>query len=287
MAAFEFSRSQSEPTQRPRRRWSIRILPLILFAAYALYFVATNRQEVPLTGRTQIVDISHEEEAALGLQSYRAILAQERVVTTGPELDLVRRIGARIRDAATDVDPGFAWEFNLIESPQANAFCLPGGKVAVYTGILPLTQDEDGLATVMGHEIAHAIARHGAERMAQQTLVEMGALATGVAVSDMDPQQRRAILGLLGAGATYGILLPFSREHESEADHMGLLLMARAGFDPAAAPKLWQRMASAEHGSRPPEFLSTHPDPETRVTQLEAWIPEALRERDAWNANAR
>jgi metalloendopeptidase OMA1, mitochondrial len=281
------SQPSSPLAGRPRRRWSMRLIPLVLFALYAVYYVATNRETVPLTGRTQLVDMSREEEAALGLQSYRAILSQERVVASGPEVELVRRVGARIRDAASDVDPGFEWEFNLIDSEQANAFCLPGGKVAIYTGILPITQDEDGLATVMGHEIAHAIARHGAERMAQQTLVEMGTLATGIAVSDMDRNQRGAILAVLGAGATFGVLLPFSREHESEADHMGLILMARAGYDPRAAPKLWQRMSQAATQRQQPEFLSTHPNHETRIRQLEGWIDEALRERDAWAAKTR
>ncbi len=159
-----------------------------------------------------------------------------------------------------------------------NAFCLPGGKVAVYTGILPIVQNENGLAVVMGHEIAHAIARHGAERMAQQKLVQLGTLAVGVASADMDPRKRAAVMGALGVGAQYGILLPFSREHESEADYMGLVYVARACYDPAEAPRLWERMSASSKGA-PAEFMSTHPSNATRIHQFQTWMPEAQEVR--------
>jgi len=251
-----------------------RLLPVLLFAIYGLYYYFSNQVEVPLTGRQQLVDISREQEAALGLQSYEQILAQSQVVSQGQELDLVRAIGARIAAAASDVDPGFDWEVNMIQSEQVNAFALPGGKVAVYTGILPVAENVNGLAVIMGHEIAHAIARHGAERMAYQKLSQLGTLAAGMSVSGMDPAQQQMLMAALGAGAQYGIMLPFSREHESEADYMGLIFLARACYDPAEAPKLWQRM-SAAGGQRPPEFMSTHPSGETRIRQFQQWMPEA------------
>lgn len=149
------------------RSRGLKILPLVLFGLYAAYYWMTNREEVPLTGRTQIVDLTTEQEMALGIQSYRQILAKEQVLPdSAPATQVVRAIGARIARAAADIDPGFEWEYNVIDSPQANAFALPGGKVAVYTGILPVTANEDGLAVVMGHEVSHALARHDAERMA-------------------------------------------------------------------------------------------------------------------------
>jgi len=162
----------------------------------------------------------------------------------------------------------------VLQSDEVNAFCLPGGKIAVYTGIVPVAQNGDGLAIVMGHEIAHALLRHGGERMAQQKLVQLGTMAAGMSVSDMDPQQQQMVMAALGAGAQYGMLLPFSRSHESEADHVGLLLAAAACFDPHEAPKLWQRMGALAK-QKPPEFMSTHPADATRIDQLNAWMPEA------------
>lgn len=260
-----------------RSRGGFKILPLVLFALYGVYYYFSNQETVPLTGRKQLVDMSREQEARLGYQSYRQVLLRERVVQSGREVDLVRSIGQRLAKVAED--PGFQWEFNVIQSPQVNAFCLPGGKVAVYTGILPVAKNENGLAAVMGHEIAHAIARHGAERMAHQKLVQIGTLAAGVAVSDMDEQQRRMVMGALGVGAQFGLLLPFSREHESEADYMGLIYAARACFDPREAPLLWERMGQASGGRGPAEWQSTHPSHETRIRQLNEWMPKALEAR--------
>ncbi len=225
------------------------------------------------------MDISRDQESALGFQSYRQILATERIVRSGREVDLVKGVGAKISQVAED--PGFQWEYNLIESDQANAFCLPGGKVAVYTGILPVAANQNGLAVIMGHEIAHAIARHGAERMAQEKLVRLGQMATSVAISDMDPSTQNMVMGAFGVGAKFGMLLPFSREHESEADYMGLIYVARACFDPTEAPKLWERMGQVGGGGKgPSEFMSTHPSHATRIQQFEQWMPEALKIRD-------
>lgn len=263
---------------RSRRGGGIlRLLPIAAFALYFLWFYASNREEVPLTGRTQLVDMSLEQEMALGLQSYREILSQSRVVSQGEAVDAVRAVGRRL--AAVSEDPGFAWEYNLIDSDQANAFALPGGKVAIYSGIIPVAKNIDGLAVIMGHEIAHAIARHGAERMSHQRLVQYGSLATGMAVGDMDPNTQRAVMAVLGAGAQMGVLLPFSRSHESEADYMGLIFVARACFDPREAPLLWQRMGEASGGQSQAEFMSTHPSHATRIRQFEEWMPEALETR--------
>ena len=251
----------------------MRLFPLLAFGLYMTFYYFHNQQRVPITGRKHLVDTSVQQDAALGLQSYQQILSESQVVTSGPGAEMVKRVGERLKKVVED--PGFQWEFNLIQSSQVNAFCLPGGKVAVYTGILPVVENENGLAVVMGHEIAHAIARHGAERMAQQKLVQLGTLAVGVAASDMDPRQRMAVMGALGVGAQYGILLPFSREHESEADYMGLIFVSRACFDPTEAPRLWERMAGASKGA-PAEFMSTHPSHQTRIHQFQQWMPEAL-----------
>ncbi|MDX1380872.1 MAG: M48 family metallopeptidase [Xanthomonadales bacterium] len=258
------------------------LLPIILFAIYFGYTWLTKREEVPVTGRQQLVDMSVEQEMALGLQSYRQIMSESRVVDPAePVVAEVREVGRHIARAADDVDPGFEWEFNVIADEQANAFALPGGKVAVYTGILPIVQNEDGLAVVMGHEVAHALARHGAERMTTERLMQFGTIAAGMSMSDMEPGQQRMVMAALGLGAHYGLRLPFSRDHESEADYIGLLLVAEACYDPREAPLLWQRMGQSRQGGAPPEWQSTHPSSETRIQQFEQWMPEALQVYEA------
>lgn len=266
---------------RGQRRGGVRWWVLILAALYMGYYYFSHQQAVPVTGRKQLVDISPQEEAQLGFQSYREVLAESQVVQSGQVVDQVRNTGQRIVQAAQKLAPNahwdtYQWEFNVIQSDQANAFCLPGGKVAVYTGILPIVQNNNALAAVMGHEIAHAVARHGAERMAQQKLVQIGTVAAGMSTGDMDPRQQQMVMAALGAGIQYGLLLPYSREHESEADHMGLMFAAAACFDPREAPKLWERMGQAG-GARPPEFMSTHPSGETRIRQLDEWMPQAVQ----------
>ena len=172
---------------------------------------------------------------------------------------------------------GFAWEFNLIDDPKmVNAWCMPGGKVAFYTGIMPICKDEEGVAVVMGHEVAHAIANHGRERMSQQMIAQYG-LGTLSALMGQNPGAGKELLmQAVGAGAGVG-MLKFSREHESEADHMGLIFMAMAGYDPNAAPKFWERMSAQGGGQEPPEFISTHPSHSTRIKDLQKWIPEAMK----------
>ena len=226
-----------------RRSGKFKILPLVLLALFALYYYQTNTTNVPLTGRKQLVDISKSEEMALGLSSYSQILNQSNVIASSPALDQIRTIGNRLTKVI-DVE-GFDWEFNLIESEQANAFCLPGGKVAVYTGILPVAKNIDGLAVIISHEIAHAVARHGAERMAYQKLQQYGQMALGMSIGEMAPQTQRMVMGAFGMGSKFGFMLPYSRKHESEADYMGLIYLARACYNPDEAPKLWERMIEA------------------------------------------
>ena len=244
--------------------------------AVLLVGVVVACETVPYTGRTQIMLLPETAEWQMGLDSYQQILQKARLSRDPAQTAQVRRVGMRIAQATGRSD--YRWEFNVIDDKQANAFCLPGGKVAVYTGILPITRDDAGLAAVLGHEAAHAIARHGGERVSQTLLVQTGLVATQAALARRDPRTVQTVTALLGAGVTVGLLLPWSRGQESEADHLGLIYMARAGYHPSAARDLWVRMAGAARGrARPPEFLSTHPAEATRIRQIEAWIPEALR----------
>ncbi len=237
-------------------------------------------ETVPLTGRRQIMLLPEGAELQMGLDSYKQVLSKAKVSTDPNATAQVKRVGPRIAQATGRTD--YQWEFTVLEDKQVNAFCLPGGKVAVYTGILPVTQDDAGLAAVLGHEVAHAVARHGGERVSQNLLVQTGLAATQAALSSGDPTMVQSVTALLGAGASVGLLLPWSRSQESEADHLGLIYMAKAGYHPSAARNLWVRMAEQGKGSsRPPEFLSTHPAPETRIRQIEAWIPEALQHYQA------
>ena len=248
------------------------LAPLAGFILLAL----VSCQTVPITGRSQLQLLPESEETRMGLQAYRQILNKSRVSQDPAANDLVTRVGTRIAAATGRTE--YAWEFKVIDDDQQiNAFALPGGKVAVYTGLLPVTRDEAGLAAVLGHEIAHVIARHGGERVSQELLVQAGLTATMAALSQGDPQTVRSVGSLLGAGAAVGLILPWSRQQESEADHLGLIFMAKAGYDPHAALDLWRRMAEASRGrARPPEFLSTHPSDVTRIRQIEQWMPEAL-----------
>jgi predicted Zn-dependent protease len=230
----------------------------------------------PYTGRHQIMLLPEGAELEMGLTAYREVLSKGHVSRDTAVNAQVTRVGERIAAATGRTD--YQWEFKVLEDKQANAFCLPGGKVAVYTGILPITRDDAGLAAVLGHEVSHAVARHGAERVSQGLLVQTGLAATQVALARHDPRMVQSVTALLGAGTAVGLLLPWSRAQESEADHLGLIYMAKAGYPPSAARDLWLRMEAASKGQqRPPEFLSTHPSPETRIRQIEAWIPEALQ----------
>lgn len=237
---------------------------------------------VPVTGRSSLNLIPDNELASMSLQSYQEFLAQAPLSKDQQAIDMVRRVGGRIATATEDYlrsigqPMTFQWEFNVVDEPDtANAWVMPGGKVVVYTGLLPIARDDAGLATVMGHEVAHIVAKHGNERMSQALLTEVGTTALSVATQNAPSLTRSLMLGSFGAGAQVGILMPFSRLHESEADRIGLTLMAIAGYDPRAAVDFWGRMAQ-EGGSRPPQFLSTHPSPENRIANIKQHLPEAL-----------
>jgi predicted Zn-dependent protease len=255
---------------------------LIVFFFVELLLVACST--VPVTGRKQFNIIPDGEMLSMSYSQYDQFLNENKLSTNKEQTEMVKRIGHNIEGAVTeyltelqftDLLDGYEWEFNLVEDPNVNAWCMPGGKVVVYTGILPVTQDEAGLAVVMGHEIAHAIAEHGSERMSQELIRQMGGVALTVAMQNK-PQETQALwMAAYGMGSEIGIMLPYSRMHESEADHMGLIFMAMAGYNPEEAPVFWERMAAAG-GQKPPEFLSTHPSDETRIKNLNAWMPEAM-----------
>jgi predicted Zn-dependent protease len=257
------------------RRFLLR--PSALSAALLAMSIAAACTTVPYTGRSQLQLMSAQQESQMGIQAYQETLSKAKLSANAGQSEMVARVGGRI--AAATGHPEYQWEYRLIQDDkQVNAFALPGGKVAVYTGILPITRDESGLAAVLGHEIGHVIARHGGERVSQQLLVNVGLETTMAALSSGNPATVQAVASLLGAGATVGVILPWSRAQESEADHLGLILMAKAGYDPHAARNLWVRMSAASQGSgRPPEFLSTHPSDPTRIRQIEAWLPEAMQ----------
>ncbi|WP_460673026.1 M48 family metallopeptidase [Larkinella ripae] len=251
-------------------------------------------QKVPLTGRNQLVLIPNAQMLPLSFTNYKEVLDTSRVVRSGGQEDMIKRVGVRIQKAvetymaANNLSErlnGFQWEFNLIESPQVNAWCMPGGKVAFYTGILKYTQNEDGVATVMGHEVSHAIAEHGNERMSEgliaNGLMQGGQLVLGSLSQNQRSQTNALLLQAVGAGLPVayqvGRALPHSRSQESEADKLGLIFMAMAGYNPQEAVNFWSRMAKAGSGQKPPEFLSTHPSDERRIRDLQSQMPDAMK----------
>ena len=256
---------------------------IALIAALAL---PTACATVPVTGRSQLNLISSSEMMTASTQQYDEFLKTHRVSTNADSVKMVRDVGVRIQKAVeqymTDQGlasklQGYKWEFNLVQDKQVNAWCMPGGKVVFYTGILPVCRDASGIAVVMGHEVAHAVAEHGAERMSQSMLTEMGGAALTAALATKPAQTQTLWMTAFGVGSQYGVMLPFSRQQESEADHLGLIFMAMAGYDPRTAPKFWERMASASGGGAPPELMSTHPSDATRIKKLNEVMPEALK----------
>lgn len=256
----------------------------LAFLISMMLFVSCST--VPITGRKQISFIPQNQLITSSIDAYNQLLSQSKLSSDSAKKQMVAEVGAKIASSAEqfmrengmekEVET-YHWEFNLIEDDKTvNAFCMPGGKIAVYTGILPVTQDENGLAVVMGHEVAHALANHGGERMSQVMLAQLGATSLSVALSSQPGLAKDLIMQAYGVGANVGVLLPYSRRHESEADHIGLILMARAGYDPRTAIPFWQRMGNLG-GERPPEFLSTHPAPEKRVEDIRNELPEALK----------
>ena len=259
-------------------RRHIKWVPIVLAGLFFAYqYFSSERFVNPETGRASHVGMSTQQESVLGLQTYQQVLSQSSPIDSGAEFEMVKRVAGRLAGATGSAGKEFDWRVSLIRDPQQNAFCLPGGKIVVYTGIIPAARSEAGLATVLGHEMAHATSRHGAQRVLQQNLTQTAMTGIAASLSDMDYDRQRAVMGALGVGAKFGVLMPFGRKHESEADEIGLIYMARAGYDPRESIQFWQRMEQAGRG-QPPEFLSTHPSHGTRVAQLEALMPKALEE---------
>lgn len=267
---------------------------LTLYNLMAILVVATVLEacsRIPISGRRQFKMLPESTLMDMSLTSYKQILDTAAVVNGTEESAMIKRVGNKI---ATAVEgylkstkhlkriEGYTWEFNLIEDTLVNAWCMSGGKVAFYTAILPICETETGVAVVMGHEIAHAIAQHGNERVSQGLALQMGGVALDVAASTRSEETRALVQLAYGVGANVGVLLPYSRKHESEADQMGLMFMAMAGYDPSEAPKFWDRMNQLG-GQRPPEFLSTHPDPEKRKQRLQELMPKAMEHYNAAN----
>jgi predicted Zn-dependent protease len=244
-----------------------------------------------MTGRNQFIAIPSAEINALGIDSYNQVVEQEGLSTNKAYIDQVHRVGVRITAAVETFlqqngmesrVENYKWEYNVLASEQKNAFALPGGKIAFYEGIMPICQDDNGVAVVMSHEIAHAIALHGNERMSQALLVNMGGIALSEALSTKPEMTQELAMTAFGVGAQVGVMLPYSRLHESEADELGIYFMALAGYDPRKAPEFWTRMIG-EGGARPPEFLSTHPDPENRIKDLNNHMNKALEYYNSGN----
>jgi predicted Zn-dependent protease len=291
MRQSPFGNRQQQNGGQRRRGINPRFIILLLFAGYAAYYWVSNRQVDPYTGEKVLIDgsISIDQEKAMGLQAYEDILSKEQPVDPNSQIarqvrEIAKRLIAKVPEVEAQMaaDSGnqpnrvwetFDWDVNVIQSDQANAFCLPGGKMAVYTGLIPVAQNADAVAVVMGHEIAHALLRHGAQRLSQQKLGQLGQMAG--AMSGMDPQSQQMMQAAMG----YGYLLPYARKHETEADAVGLMLAAAACFDPQESVPLWERMSQASGGQAPPEFSSTHPNPGTRIQNLQALMPKAMEYR--------
>jgi len=257
-----------------------KFLLLILLCLASLVTCVTN----PLTKETTMALVGNSELFAASFQQYSQFLSENKVINGTADARMVERIGGNIRKAAekwlaneghSSYLKDYKWEYHLVDSKEINAWCLPGGKIVVYSGILPLTQTEDGLATVMGHEVAHALLNHGQQRVSANVLQQIGAVGVAIAAAGTSKESQALLMTVYGIGSTLFGTLPFSRKHESEADHYGLLLMAIAGYNPDASVTFWQRMASK--GSGTPEFLSTHPSDTTRIKQLKKSIPEAKK----------
>ena len=256
-----------------------------LFINLIVLLLLTACTTVPVTGRSQLNLIPGSSMLSMSAQQYGTFLKENKLSQDQQQVATVKRVGARIQGAVEryftssglqDYLKKYNWEFNLVEDKQVNAWCMPGGKVVVYTGIMPVARDDAGLAVVMGHEIAHAIAEHGNERMSQGLLAQLGGTALSTALATQPDATRQLWMSVYGVGAQYGALMPYGRMQESEADHLGLVFMTMAGYDPNAAVGFWERMAAQKGGKSSPEFLSTHPADATRIANIKRLIPEVL-----------
>ncbi|NDV68520.1 M48 family metallopeptidase [Dysgonomonas sp. 25] len=257
---------------------------LSYFIVAAMLLLVAACSSVPVTGRKQVLLVSDSEVLTLSLQQYDEYIKSAPKSANAKNTALVEKVGRRIANAVEtymnnngmgDLVANFSWEFNLIKSDEVNAFCMPGGKIVVYEGILPITQDETGLAVVLGHEVAHAVAKHSNERMSQQMLTEYGSQALGMALDKQSAQIQQIGSVAFGLGSQYGVTLPFSRKQELEADELGLIFMSMAGYDPRQAASFWERMSAASGGGVP-EFTSTHPSDATRIKKINENLPKAL-----------
>ncbi len=256
-----------------------------LISLVVLVFMAVQCATVPLTGRKQFSIIPVSQIMALSNESYDQILKENKISSNPKYVNSVKSVGNNIANAVekyfaakkqSDLLKGYAWEYNVLQSKEVNAFCLPGGKIAFYEGIMPICIDDNGVAVVMSHEISHAIANHGNERMSEQMAVQLGGMALDAALSQKPEATRQIAMAAFGVGTAVGVLLPFSRTQENEADELGLYFMAMAGYDPNHAIAFWQRMMEQSKGS-PPEFLSTHPSDQTRISQLKKNMNKAMQ----------
>jgi predicted Zn-dependent protease len=262
---------------------SFRLVQLVVVLGVASV-LAWSCSSVPVTGRHQLNLVNDADMLSMSSAQYDTFLMQNKLSTNKQDTEMVKRVGTRIQHGVetflaskgqSNQIAGYQWEFNLVESKEVNAWCMPGGKVVVYTGILPVTKDEASLAVVMGHEIAHAVAKHGAERMSQQMLAQGLGESLNAALATNSAATKQIAATAFGIGAQYGALLPFSRQQESEADHLGLIFMSIAGYDPHAAVPFWERMSQGG-GGKPPEIMSTHPSDATRIANIKKELPEAL-----------
>ena len=230
-------------------------------------------RQAPVTGRRQVLVVPESKEESMGLTAYQDVIKKQPVSTNEHFSDMVSRVGHRI--AAVSDRPDYKWEFKVLATTEQNAFCLPGGKVAVYEGILPVCETEAGLAVVMSHEIGHALARHGGERMTENYAVQGVQMGVSYLTKNQDAKRQQLIHQAYGLGTQYGVVLPFNRKQELEADHIGVILMSKAGYDPEEAPRFWSRFASSHAGKQPSEFMSTHPSDEHREQALSKLLPDA------------
>lgn len=259
---------------------------IFLYSISILFLILSSCSSVPLTGRKQVLLVSDQEVLTLSLQEYGEFMKTAPKSTDKANTALVNKVGRNIANAVESYLKAngmesmlseYAWEFNLVKSPEVNAFCMPGGKIVVYEGILPITKDETGLAVVLGHEVAHAVAKHANERMSQQMLQQYGGAALGVALSGTSGTVQNVANSVYGLGAQYGVMLPYSRKQELEADKLGLIFMAMAGYNPQEAEGFWTRMSNKSGGASVAEFQSTHPSDETRIKKIRESLPEAMK----------
>ena len=268
------------------KRYIMQVKQMLLITLISVGVAACSKNSI--TGRNQLALLPESELRSMAASEYQQFLSQNKVVTPSASKDaeMVRRVGTRLVSAInkyysakglTSELEGYKWEYNLVDSKDVNAWAMPGGKIVVYTGLLPITQNEAALAVVVGHEVSHALLQHGNQRMSQGLLAQVGEVALAVALSNKPTETQNLFLAAYGAGATIGVMLPFSRKQELEADRFGLIWPAMAGYNPQEAIPLWERMERASQGQKPPEFLSTHPSEGTRIDELQKYMPEAMK----------